>query len=108
MKQLSYLIVEQFLPGKSGPGHTVLEVVRLLLYDQLVDSLQSLKGLGPRKGQSLLLEGGILYVLAGGEGRLGERALEHVPGPLQRVLNGIGEIFQSADGDRFFWGILRR
>ena len=108
VKQLSDLVVEEILPQQPGPGHALLEAVGLLLDDQPEDGLHGLQGLGPRQGHRLLLELRVLDVLAGSEGRLGELALEHVPGPLQRVLNGIGEIFQSADGDRFFWGILRR
>ena len=107
VKELSDGVVEQLLPGEPGPGHAVIEVVRLLLDDQLVDSLQSLQGLGARESQSLLLEAGVLDVLGGGEWRLGEGALKHVPGPLQSVLNGVGEIFKCTDGNRFLGGILR-
>ena len=107
MKELSDGVVEQLLPGEPGPGHAVVEVVWLLLDDQLVDSLQRLQGLGAWKSQSLLLEAGVLHILAGGERRLGEGSLEHVPGPLQSVLNGVGEIFKCADGNGFLGGILR-
>ena len=107
MKKLSDLIVEQFLPQESGPGHAVLEAVGLLLDHEPQDRLHSLQGLDPGQGHRLVLELRVLDVLAGGEGRLGELTLEHVPRPLQCVLYSVGEIFQCADGNGFLWGILR-
>ena len=99
MKELSDLIVEQFLPQQPGPGHTVLQAVRPLLDHEPQDGLHSLQWLRPWQGHRLLLELRVLDVLACGEGSLGELALEHVPGPLQRVLNRVGEIFQRANGN---------
>ena len=99
VKQLSDLVVEEILPQQPGPGHALLEAVRLLLDHQPEDGLHGLQWLGPRQGHRLLLELRVLDVLAGSEGRLGELALEHVPGPLQRVLNRVGEIFQRANGN---------
>ena len=106
VKQLSDLVVEEILPQQPGPGHALLEAVRLLLDDQPEDGLHGLQGLGPRQGHRLLLELRILDVLAGGEGSLGELALEHVPGPLKSVLNCVREIFQRANGNRLLRGIL--
>ena len=99
MEKLSDLIVEQLLPGEPRPGHAVVKIVRLLLDDESEDSLESLQGLGSGQSQRLVLEGGVLHVLAGGQRRLGELALEQVPGPLQRVLDGVGEVLQCTDGD---------
>ena len=99
VKQLSYLVVEEILPQQPGPGHALLEAVRLLLDDQPEDGLHGLQWLRPWQGHRLLLELRVLDVLAGSEGRLGELALEHVPRPLQRVLNRVGEIFQRANGN---------
>ena len=107
VKQLSDLVVEEILPQQPGPGHALLEAVRLLLDDHPEDGLHSLQWLRPWQGHRLLLELRVLDVLAGGEGSLSELALEHVPGPLQGVLNSVGEIFQCADGNGFLWGILR-
>lgn len=107
MEKLSDLIVEQLLPGEPRPGHAVVEVVRLLLDDESEDRLESLQGLGPGQSQRLVLEGGVLHVLAGGQRRLGELAFEQVPGPLQRVLDGVGEIFQGANWYRLLRGVLR-
>ena len=104
MKELSDLIVEQFLPQQPGPGHTVLQAVRPLLDHEPQDGLHSLQWLSPRQGHRLVLELRVLDVLAGGEGRLGELTLEHVPRPLQCVLYSVGEIFQGANGN----GLLRR
>lgn len=107
MEKLSDLIMEQLLPGEPRPGHAVVEVVRLLLDDESEDRLESLQGLGPGQSQRLVLEGGVLHVLAGGQRRLGELAFEQVPGPLQRVLDGVGEIFQGANWYRLLRGVLR-
>ena len=107
MEKLSDLIVEQLLPGEPRPGHAVVKIVRLLLDDESEDSLESLQGLGSGQGQRLVLEGGVLHVLAGGQRRLGELALEQVPGPLQRVLDGVGEIFQGANWYGLLRGVLR-
>ena len=108
MKELSNLVVEKLLPGESGPGNTILEVLRSLLDDQFHDSLKGFDGLSAGQGQGLLLEGGILDVLAGCEGGLSELALEQVPGPLEGVLDCIGEILQSTNGNGFLGGILGR
>ena len=107
MKQLSYLIVEQILPGKSCPGHTILKVVWFLLDNQSEDSLKCFQRLSSGESQGFLLESRILDILAGCQGGLGELTLEQVSGPLESVLNGVGEIFQCADGDGFLWRILR-
>ena len=105
MKKLSDLIVEQFLPQESGPGHAVLEAIGLLLDHEPQDRLHSLQGLDPRQGHRLVLELRVLDVLAGREGRLSELPLEHVPGPLQSVLDGIWEVFECADGDGLLRGV---
>ena len=107
MEKLSDLIVEQLLPGEPRPGHAVVKIVRLLLDDESEDSLESLQGLGSGQSQRLVLEGGVLHVLAGGQRRLGELTLEQVPGPLQRVLDGVGEIFQGANWYGLLRGVLR-
>ena len=107
MEKLSDLIVEQLLPGEPRPGHAVVKIVRLLLDDESEDSLESLQWLGSGQSQRLVLEGGVLHVLAGGQRRLGELALEQVPGPLQRVLDGVGEIFQGANWYGLLRGVLR-
>ena len=107
MEKLSDLIVEQLLPGEPRPGHAVVKIVRLLLDDESEDSLESLQWLGSGQSQRLVLEGGILHVLAGGQRRLGELALKQVPGPLQRVLDGVGEIFQGANWYGLLRGVLR-
>ena len=39
VEQLGDLVVEELLPREPGPGHAVVEVVRLLLDDELKHSL---------------------------------------------------------------------
>ena len=108
MKELSNLVVEKLLPGESCPSNTILEVLRSLLDDQFHNSLKGFNGLSTWQSKGLLLEGGILDVLAGCEGGLSELALEKIPSPLEGVLDCIGEILQSTNGNGFLWRILGR
>ena len=106
MKELCNLVVEQLLPGESGPGHAVVEVVRLLLNEKSEHGLQGVQGLSSRESQSFLFKLRLLYVLTGCKGSLSKLTLKHVPGPLQCVLDSIGEVFQGADWDRLLWWVL--
>ena len=71
-----------------------------------IDSLKSLHGLRALHRLRLLHELWLLQVLFGRQGALAEGALEEVPGPLQGVLDLVGEVLEGADGDALLWGIL--
>ena len=84
---------EEFLPQKPGPGNCFQTWP--ILNQQFLDHLERLYRLGPGKRHGLLLVVGV-------HGRH-DLSLEQVPG-LQGVLDGVGEVLESANGD----GILRR
>ena len=52
------------------------------------------------------LERRILNILCSSEGSLCEGSLEHVPGPLQGVLDSVGEVLECTDGNTLLRGIL--
>ena len=107
VEELTHRVVEQLLEGEPGPGHAVVPAARLFVDEHLLDKLQRLDGLGPLEPHGLLEEVCLLQVLLGGQGCLGEGALEQVPGPLQGVLDLVGEVLEGADGDGLLRGIAR-
>mmetsp|Transcript_30594 Transcript_30594/g.51716 ORF Transcript_30594/g.51716 Transcript_30594/m.51716 type:complete len:341 (-) Transcript_30594:1202-2224(-) len=103
-QQLLDIVVEIFLKLRAGPMNAIVESLRAVLDNCIINILQS-RGLGGR----LLLK--LLDEIRSREIRIdvfccrSEQPLEGVPRPLNCVFDGIGEILESADGDGFLGGI---
>mmetsp|Transcript_25221 Transcript_25221/g.43551 ORF Transcript_25221/g.43551 Transcript_25221/m.43551 type:complete len:980 (-) Transcript_25221:283-3222(-) len=108
VQELADSVVVQLLELEARPHNAVLERARLGLDQARHEVVQ---GHTPRTRRLLLqpLEVvGVVEVCIDVVGALPEEALEEVAGPLDGVLDGVGEVLEGADGDALLRRIVRR
>lgn len=108
VQQLNNLVVIIFLPLKPRPFDAVLERRRFLQRQTIGDVRKRLHRLLSLLLHGLFNEFGVGQVAVDVDGGRGEESLEGVSGPLQRVFDGVGKVFEGANGDGFLGRILRR
>lgn len=72
------------------------------------DTVEGIDGLASGQFHAPVEEQRVLEVLRRVLGRLTEQPLELVPGPLQRMLDRVGEVLQGAYGDALLRRVLGR
>lgn len=87
---------------------SALSLTNIITLKTYPDTLNSIKWLATGQLQGPVQEVRVSEILGSMVRRLTEQSLELVARPLQRVLDGIGEVLQGADGDALLRWVLRR
>ena len=104
VKELPDIIVEELLKLEPTPNDAVLEAVGALINEGLLNVQHGLK-LGVLLSIQRLLEVGGAQITVDVLGGLLEISLEVVPGPLQSVLDHVGEVLEGTYWDRLLRGV---